>query len=244
MSNEGNNANANVSVILNKSIELYRVSKNREILRNNELIALRKSQRSELEKFEDIKSDYISDAEYFMVLEKFNLKLAKKQSSIDKTMHYRERIKAFYNYVTSLVDGDDISIQRNFTNLIESIKTEILSSYKNDITIIKQKKVMYNRENRYLNVIKDVNPQEYEERKKNFPTALEMDELITKQYDTEEEKKNVETYLKKDKYNFDSSMISKMVLLDESVFTVANSIFPELDAVRFGRESVSTENVI
>lgn len=227
--------------VLEKTIEIYKISKIRENRFNDDLIDLGKTKSSTLEKFDDIKSDYISDAERYMELEKCNLKLVEKHSDVDAVMYYRDRIKAFYNYVSSLTSGNDISIQRNFSSFVESIKKELVSYYKNSITIMKQKKVMYNKENKYLNAIKDVNYQEYKERMKTYPTPIEMDALIIKQYDTEIEKQKVENYLKKNECYIDAELITDMSLLNESVFVVANKIFPGLDNIRYDRKTTKSD---
>lgn len=225
-----------------KAKETYRVCKGRVAVRDNELLSIRKAQQEKLKKFGDVKNNFSSDVEYSVVLEKFNLEIAEKQQEIQKYSYYRDRASSLFLLITAIENKDKKSLQEGIRNLLGIIKEEIMSSYKSSITILRQKKAVYNRENVYLNSIKRKYPKEYEEKIRRMPTQIELDNIEDKQYTLEKEQKTVNDFIEKGDYKLDMSSIINTTLLDEDPFVAAECIYPGLEEIRYGKKISTTKN--
>lgn len=225
-----------------KAKETYKLCKGKIAIRDNELLSLRKNQQEKLKRFGDIKNSSSAAVEYSVVLEKFNLEIAEKQQEIQKYSYYRDRSATLFLLISAVENKDQKSLQEEIRNLLEITKEEILSSYKSSITILRQKKAVYNRENMYLNSIRTKYPKEYEEKIKKMPTRIELDNLEDKQYDLEKEQKKLQAFFEKDEHKLDSSSITNMSLLDEDSFIAAQSIYPGLEEARLGKKVSSPKN--
>lgn len=225
-----------------KAKETYRVCKGRVVVRDNELLSLRKAQQEKLKKFGDVKNNLSSDAEYSVVLEKFNLEIVEKQQEIQKYSSYRDRASSLFLLISAIENKDKKSLQEGIQNLLGNMKEEIMSSYKSNITILRQKKAVYNRENAYLNSIRKKYPKEYEEKIKTTPTQIELDNLEDKQYNLEKEQKTVNDFIEKGNYKLDASSIINMTLLDEDPFVAAECIYPGLEEIRYSKKTSTAKD--
>lgn len=163
-----------------------------------------------------------------LILETYNLSILKKKNLIREKEMYSLRLQSYMRCIISLSKHDHIEYSSNKKEFVEELKRQAIEKIDLDVSIIRQKRLTYNKMNAYLDAVKGKTGANFFENKDGLITREEIDSDNMKQFDLEEEKRYMINAFENEEYELgDDRMEDDQKLCDTSPVDAIRSIYPK-----------------
>lgn len=210
--------------IRKKIFDAITVNRGKGAIAANVLSKIEGEKERKLGVFKDIKMSDKSEIERGLLLEQYNYVLLQKQIEIKKCEDFNKRAVAFLNYVVAL--STEGNLEEATKQLSICVYDELRNNYDSEINLLRQKRLIFKKQSKYLTYIKTENPEEY---KRKIQDAISSDEIANDaitQYDLEEERDLTSNISIKNDTEINIDSVKSMALLDKNILGVAKNIFP------------------
>lgn len=195
---------------------------------NGEMTLLKEKQEKRLQGYQNLKTTDKLEAERGLILEKYNLELLKLSQSVNKCDLYKKRAQAYLNCIIALSKHQHEDFKKFSDEFVKEIQSQAINSCNDQITMLRQKRVVYSKSNVYLRLLQNVSKKEYEKHKELAFTKEEIDEDSMKQFDIEEDRNAMNQAFQTQEYQLEEKDFYDTSLLDSTPLETINRVYPEL----------------
>lgn len=167
------------------------------------------------------------DLEYIFLFEQYNLNRLTLESKIRKNDLYDKRLKKFSEHINNRKIGRVLDVKRTFYEFNGLVQTEMISNYEFKIQTLKQKKIMANKYDVYLECLKKTDYQEYL-KKSALAYSREEKEVIDDEKDELREEQKVVVGVLSQKFDITDDVVMSMQLASPDIVVVAQKMYPDL----------------
>jgi len=188
----------------------------------------------ENKKFLNTRKDFNVDYEsekislmYLFILEKHNLKILEYDGHIDSLKSLEERLKYHKLFIELKLTKNELEMSKCKSKLIELIQEQAIRKVENDIQLVRQKKITYNKCNKYIEYLRKNSLEEYENLKNLYSEQKMFDGLENQRNDLEQLKINLIQMFKNRDYDFDEIILFNKDFLNLDVLKILDMIYPQ-----------------
>ncbi len=227
--------------IRKKIFDVISVNRGKSIIASNILKDLKDEQQKRLDFFKDIKTSDKSEMERAIILEKYNYEIVKKQKEMKESESLNKRAVTLLKCVVALSEGKKEDYEVASKEFVGIVNEELLNYYDSNITELRQKRLIFKRESKYLDIVKKENVEQYKKKIKDTIPAEEIENDSIRQYDIEEERKIASIVFNGYPAEITMESIKNLSLLNKDIVSVAKNVYPEFkDRVLEKQESTTT----
>lgn len=187
-------------------------------------------------KFNTIKNSYTDEVrklerynlEYMFLFEQYNLNRMNVEYKLKEINLYDKRLKKFSEHINTRKVGRVLDVKKTFYEFNGLVQMEIVCSYEAKIQLLRQRKIMSDRFNQYLDKLEEKNIDEYNEK---LPLAYSKNEILAIDENKNKEKKEqqiVVEVLKSDHFDVSDDVVMSMELASPDISLVSQKMYPNL----------------
>lgn len=208
-----------------KVINSLKICGNKMIIAKKVVESLKSSKTRELDRYKDVMYNEDLELKKAVLLEQYNNQILKKENEIKGQELYTRRITTYLNCIYYKVHNKDEEYVDSLKELEGIIGEEVATYYNDQIKEIRQKRILFQNENAYMDMLKNRDRKSAENFKRE--TSLEeVEEDMDRQYDIEEEKKIAENVFGSINLQISINDVDTITMLDDNPIRVAKATCP------------------
>lgn len=208
-----------------KVINSLKVFGNKMIVAKKIVEDLKSSKTRELDKYKDAIYNEGLELKKALLLEQYNNQILKKENEIKGHELYVRRITTYLNCIYYKVHNKDEEYVDSLKELEGIIGEEVNTYYNNQIKEIRQKRILFQNENAYMDMLKNRDRKSAESFKRE--TSLEeVEEDMDRQYDIEDERRIAENIFGSINLQISINDVDTIAMLDDNPIRVAKATCP------------------
>lgn len=205
-----------------KVINSLKICGNKMIIAKKVVESLKSSKTRELDRYKDVMYNEDLELKKAVLLEQYNNQILKKENEIKGQELYTRRITTYLNCIYYKVHNKDEEYVDSLKELEGIIGEEVATYYNDQIKEIRQKRILFQNENAYMDMLKNRDRKSAENFKRE--TSLEeVEEDMDRQYDIEEEKKIAENVFGSINLQISINDVDTITMLDDNPIRVAKA---------------------
>lgn len=214
--------------LISKTFKIISNNNANERLYQQKLLELRRTFDAKKRHYTDqIRKSERYDLEYMFLLEQYNLSRLVIEAKIREINMHTKRLEMFDRHLLSR-KGKTTDIRNSFYGFNDAIQKELIDKYDTRIQILKQRKILSDRFEKYLKVLKENYPSDYQEKKGYSMSDEELMDIIERKELLREEESITKIELGKRFAVLSERTIMSMELTDPDVMIVAQKMYPNL----------------
>lgn len=175
--------------------------------------------------------------QYIFLFEQYNLKRITLENELQLIDAYDKRLKKLSEHLYTRKCDRLLDVKRTLYEFNSLVQNELVKKYKLKIEELKQKKVMSDRFEEYLEYLKINDNEEYNEKKVFAYSEEEKEEIETKKNKLTDNQLSIIEILKGEHFEVSDEVVMSLALASKDALVVAVKMYPSLNELINSKET-------